>query len=82
MNVIYPNKQFNINVSNISHQNTNSECGIFSIAFQTRWLSLLNTNAQTASFKTVINFKKMNDNVMNLLRNKFFRPNSKTILKK
>lgn len=82
MNAIYPHKKFNINVSNIAHQNTNTECGIFSIAFQTRWLSLLHINAETASFKTVINFKKMNDDVMKLLRNRFFRPNSKTILKK
>lgn len=82
MNAIYPHKQFNINISNIAHQNTNTECGVFSIAFQTRWLSLLNSNPETASFKTVINFKKMNDDVMKLLRFRFFRPNSNTILKK
>ena len=82
MNAIYPNKNFNIYVSNIQHQNTNTECGIFSIAFQTRWLSLLHTNPDTTSFKSIINFKKMNDDVMKLLRNRFFRPNSNTILKK
>ena len=82
MNDIYPHKSFNINISDIAHQNTNTECGVFSIAFQTRWLSLLHSNPETASFKTVINFKKMNDDVMKLLRFRFFRPNSNTILKK
>jgi hypothetical protein len=81
MNKIYPNKKFNINISNIAHQKTNTECGIFSIAFQTRWLSLLHENPANASFDTVINFKKMNDSVMKLLRFRFFRPNSRTILK-
>ena len=82
MNAIYPHKRFNINISNIAHQKTNTECGIFSIAFQTRWLSLLHKNSANASFDTVINFKKMNDDVMKLLRFRFFRPNSRTILKK
>ena len=82
MNKIYPHKKFNINISNIAHQKTNTECGVFSIAFQTRWLSLLHKNSANASFDTVINFKKMNDDVMKLLRFRFFRPNSRTILKK
>ena len=82
MNKIYPNKKFTINISNIAHQKTNTECGVFSIAFQTRWLSLLYKNPDNASFNTVINFKKMNDDVMKLLRFRFFRPNTRTILKK
>ena len=82
MNSIYPNKKFNINISDIKHQNSDTECGVFSIAFQRRWLFLLYRNKENASFNKVINFNKMNDNVMYLLRNKFFRPNVKTILKK
>jgi hypothetical protein len=82
MNSIYPHKKFNIHTSNIAHQHSNTECGVFSIAFQTRWLSLLTIDAKKASFKTVIEFNKMNDDVMKLLRFRFFRPNSNTILKK
>ena len=82
MNSIYPNKKFNIQISNVKHQNSNTECGVFSIAFQRRWLVLLYKNKENAYFDKVINFNKMNDNVMYLLRNVFFRPNVKTILKK
>ena len=82
MNLIYPHKKFNIHVSNIAHQHSNTECGVFSIAFQTRWLSLLTIDAKKASFKNVINFHKMTDDVMKLLRFRFFRPNSNTIHKK
>jgi len=82
MNNIYPNKKFNIKISNVKHQNSNTECGVFSIAFQRRWLVLLYKDKNNASFNKVINFNKMNDNVMYLLRNVFFRPNVKTILKK
>jgi len=82
MNSIYPNKKFNINISNVKHQNSNTECGVFSIAFQRRWLVLLYKDKHNAHFNQVINFNKMNDNVMYLLRNVFFRPNVKTILKK
>jgi hypothetical protein len=81
MNNIYPDKKFNINVSTKQHQKSNTECGIFSIAFQTRWLSLLHKDAKNATFKKVINFHKINDDVMKLLRFRFFRPNSHSILK-
>jgi len=82
MKTIYPNKKFNININNVEHQNSNTECGVFSIAFQRRWLVLLYKDRHNANFNKVINFNKMNDNVMYLLRNVFFRPNIKTILKK
>lgn len=81
MNIIYPHKKFTINVSNKKHQKSNTECGVFSIAFQTRWLSLLDKDPKNASFKKVIEFHKINDNVMKLLRFRFFRPNSHSILK-
>lgn len=80
MNKIYPNKKFNIMVSNIAHQKSNTECGIFSIAFQTRWLILLRKNKNT-KFQDIINFKRLNDDVMKMLRNKFYRPNIRTVLK-
>jgi hypothetical protein len=82
METIYPSKKFNIKINNKQHQNSNTECGIFSIAFQTRWLILLLQNATNAKFEDVINFDKMKDNIMILLRQRFFRPNIKSILKK
>jgi hypothetical protein len=80
MNKIYPKKKFNINVSNVPHQKSNTECGVFSIAFQTRWLILLRKNKMTG-FQDIIHFKKLNDDVMKMLRNKFYRPNVRTVLK-
>jgi hypothetical protein len=82
MESIYPDKKFNIKVSNIEHQKSNTECGIFSITFQTRWLLLLKKKGYNVKFIDVINFRKMNDNVMKTLRFRFFRPNIQSILKK
>jgi len=81
MQRIYPNKKFNIMVNNVAHQKSNTECGVFSIAFQTRWLiSLRDTDVQT-SFADIVNYKQFNDDVMIMLRNKFYRPNIRTVLK-
>ncbi len=80
MHKIYPHKKFNIYINNVAHQKSNTECGVFSIAFQTRWLTLLRKNKQT-NFLDIINFKRLNDDVMKMLRNKFYRPNIRTILK-
>lgn len=83
MNILYPNKSFNINVSNVAHQKSNTECGVFSITFQTRWLLLLKRKGyNNVAFKDVIHFKKMNDNVMKNLRFKFFRPNINSLILK
>ena len=79
MNAIYPLKKFNIYVNNVAHQKSNTECGVFSIVFQTRWLILLRKKRNT-KFTDIIHFNRMNDNVMKFLRNKLFRPNIKTIL--
>jgi hypothetical protein len=82
METLYPFKPFKINVSNIAHQKSNTECGIFSITFQTRWLLLLKRKGyNNVVFNDVISFKKMNDNVMKNLRFKFFRPNINSLLK-
>lgn len=79
MNSLYPHKKFNIYVNNVLHQKGNTECGIFSIAFQTRWLILLRKKINV-KFTDIIHFNKMTDDVMFSLRNKLFRPNIKTIL--
>jgi hypothetical protein len=79
MNSIYPHKKFNIFVNNVLHQRSDTECGVFAIVFQTRWLILLKKKINT-NFADIIHFNKMNDAVMKVLRNKLFRPNIKTIL--
>jgi hypothetical protein len=81
MESIYPDRKFVTKVSNIEHQKSNTECGIFSITFQTRWLLLLKREGYKVKFADVINFHKMNDSVMKALRFKFFRPNIKSLLK-
>jgi hypothetical protein len=81
MEAIYPDKKFTRKVSNVEHQKSNTECGIFSITFQTRWLLLLKKEGYKVKFADVINYHKMNDSVMKALRFKFFRPNITSLLK-
>jgi hypothetical protein len=68
------NRSFNVYINNKRHQRSNTECGVFSISFQTRWLKLLNKNKDT-TFEMVIRHPDFNDNYMKQLRYKFFRPN-------
>ena len=68
-------KEFKININNIRHQYSNTECGLFSIAFQTRWISLLRTNKEDVNFLKVIKFEGYKDKYMKKLRNMIFRPN-------
>lgn len=67
-------KPFPIYINNKRHQKSNTECGIFSIAFQTRFLLLLRANPET-TVDQVINHPEFNDNKMKKLRFLFFRPN-------
>ena len=67
-------KPFKIYTSKIIHQKSNTECGMFSIAFQTRWVLLLKKDKNTV-FSDIIKYSGYTDNVMKYLRNKFFRPN-------
>lgn len=68
------NKPFNIYINTKLHQRSNTECGVFSIAFQTRWLLLLKKNKYT-TLEDVVNHKDFNDETMKKLRYRFFRPN-------
>lgn len=74
-------KPFPIHVNTIRHQKSNTECGIFSICFQTRWLNCLHKNKQTITFNKIVNYKGYTDDIMIKLRNRLFRPNIKTIKK-
>jgi hypothetical protein len=71
-------KPFPIRINTNRHQYSNTECGVFSIAFQTRWISLLRKNKEV-EFDEVIKFEGYKDNIMKKLRNKIFRPNLKSL---
>jgi len=67
-------KPFKIYTSKIIHQRSNTECGMFAIAFQTRWILKLKKNKNT-TFIDIIKYSGYTDKVMKYLRYKFFRPN-------
>lgn len=71
-------KPFMIKINNNRHQYSNTECGVFSIAFQTRWISLLKKNKDVI-FDDIIKFEGYKDKIMKILRNKIFRPNIKSL---
>tara|TARA_Y100000389_G_scaffold205110_1_gene263322 strand:- start:1596 stop:2483 length:888 start_codon:yes stop_codon:yes gene_type:complete len=66
-------KKLPFKTNHVQHQFGNNECGMFSICYQIRWLNLLKRKKQ-ASFNDVIHVK-INDKIMNHLRNILFRPN-------
>ena len=69
------NKPFPISVNYIRHQKSNTECGIFSIAFQVIWLNLLRKDGKSAMFDKVIKISEYTDAKMKKLRFGYFRPN-------
>lgn len=69
------NKPFPTSVNYIKHQKSNTECGIFSIAFQVIWLNLLRKDAKNAMFDKVIKLSQYTDAKMKKLRFGYFRPN-------
>jgi len=67
-------REFKLDYNENRHQYGNSECGVFSMAYQIRWLDKLKKNpnmtfAQIEKFKT-------NDSKIHKLRNELFRPNT------
>lgn len=68
-------KPFPISVNYIRHQRSNTECGVFSMAFQVLWLNLLRINKNTVSFEQVIKQSQYTDEKMKKLRFGYFRPN-------
>lgn len=66
-------KKLKLVVNTARHQNGNSECGMFSIYYIVRWLSLLAENPST-TFEQVVRDKAITDKNMLALRKVFFRP--------
>ncbi len=83
MDKLYPNNNFNIIYNKKQHQYKNTECGVFSIIFQLRWLNKHIIKHNNTSFKEIIEGSNdINDEQMILMRDYLFRPNTKTELKK
>jgi hypothetical protein len=78
---IYPSHTFYYKFNKKQHQYKNTECGIFSIVFQIRWLISLKINKNT-TFNDIIDNPNITDETMYSVRDVLFRPNSKTIQNK
>jgi len=73
-------KPFPIKINTIRHQRSNTECGVFSIAFQVLWLNYLKKN-KNVMLNTIVNLKEYTDEKMKKLRLTYFRPNIKDLKK-
>jgi hypothetical protein len=72
-------KEFRIDYNENRHQYGDSECGVFSMAYQIRWLDKLKKKP-SITFEEIEKIKT-NDSKIHKLRNVLFRPNT-TALKK
>lgn len=79
---LHPTKKFIITYNKKQHQRKGTECGVFSIVYQIRWLKSLKINPEKACFDLVINNENITDEVMYGIRDKLYRPNIKSVLKK
>lgn len=77
-NNIYPNIKFNIKYNTNQHQFFNTECGMFSMIYQIRWINKLFNNKDT-TFKQIVDNKDLNDQQANNLRSTIYRPNIKQL---
>jgi len=76
-----PNKEFKVNINKKQHQYKNTECGVFSIIFQIRWLNKHIVKKNNTSFEEILGNPYLNDDTMLKLRQSLFRPNSSFELK-
>lgn len=66
-------RSFAVDHNKIRHQRGNTECGVFSMNYQIRWLHMLKANPQV-TFSSVVNDKSINDTTVHKLRNVLYRP--------
>lgn len=77
----YPKKKFIIDYNKTRFQFKNTECGIFSILYQLRWINKF--MIKDTNFDEIIKGNSnIDDDNMVKLRNRLFRPNTKYELKK
>lgn len=70
--------EFKVKYNNMRHQRGSSECGVFSIDYQIRWIESLLRKRKT-SFEDVTQMAKLNDNYIHKFRDVYFRPNQKRV---
>jgi hypothetical protein len=84
--VIYPNSDFKITFNTTRHQRKNTECGMFSMTHQIRWLNSLlkykklnlpDPYKDEGFLKCITNDKKITDDNMIASRKYLYRPNLK-----
>ena len=86
---LYPKHNFRMTYNNIQHQKKNTECGMFSMVYQIRWLNLnlhhkkLKMNSPLKDIKApekILNDNMITDDIMIQNRKYFFRPNFQTYI--
>jgi hypothetical protein len=89
--VIYPNNKFKITYNTIRHQKKNTECGMFSMTHQIRWMNSLlkykelklpDPYKDENFLKCITNNQNITDDIMNENRKYLYRPNLKVHLSK
>ena len=81
-NEMYPKHNFVINNNKKQHQYKNTECGVFSMVFQIRWLNKHIVKKNNTSFREILSNPYIDDENMLKLRDHLFRPNSGVELQK
>jgi hypothetical protein len=66
--------KFVITYNRHRHQRGNTECGVFSMAYQLRWLRHLEMDPKNATFDKIVQDNHINDQTVHQLRNTLFRP--------
>jgi len=79
---LYPDKEFLINQNKKQHQRKNTECGIFSMLYQIRWLNKHIIKKDMTTFHEILANPSIDDEHMLIIRDHLFRPNTKLELKK
>ena len=75
-----PSRTFLYKYNKKQHQRKNTECGIFSIVFQIRWIKTLQSNPN-ATFDDIVDNDNINDETMYAIRDVLYRPNIKSVIK-
>lgn len=83
-NKIYPNNKFRITYNNLQHQRKNTECGMFSMVYQIRWLNYMLNHKQmkmnnpyedSSIPDKIVTDSAITDDAMVMYRKYMFRPN-------
>lgn len=79
-NKVYTPRPFRLEYNTHQHQYKNTECGVFSIIYQLRWIEALRENPRVPFHKIVTH--RMKDEEIEKFRKKLFRPNTRVVIEK